>query len=70
LNSVLGAYYYLRVLVFMYMREPAPGAPFAKPMKSGYVNAALVIAALAVVILGIWPTTSLEVALRAALAPG
>jgi len=70
LNSVLGAYYYLRVMVFMYMREPAPGAAFAKPMKSGYVTAALVIAALAVVGLGLFPTTALEVALRAALAPG
>lgn len=70
LNSVLGAYYYLRVMVFMYMRDPAPGAPFARPMKSGYVTTALVLAALVVVVLGIWPTTSLEVALRAALAPG
>ena len=70
LNSVLGAYYYLRVMVFMYMREPAPGAPFARPMKSGYVTAALVLAALAVVVLGIWPTTSLDVALRAVLASG
>ncbi len=70
LNSVLGAYYYLRVMVFMYMRDPAPGAPFARPMKSGYVTTALVLAALAVVVLGIWPTTSLEVALRAALALG
>jgi NADH-quinone oxidoreductase subunit N len=69
LNSALGAYYYLRVLVFMYMREPAPGAAFAKPMKSGYVTTALVLAAVAVMVLGIWPTTSLEVALRAALAP-
>ncbi len=69
LNSALGAYYYLRVLVFMYMREPAPGAAFAKPMKSGYVTTALVLAAVAVMALGIWPTTSLEVALRAALAP-
>ena len=69
LNSVLGAYYYLRVLVFMYMREPAPGAPFARPMKSGYVTSALVLAAVAVVALGLFPTTSLEVAVRAALAP-
>jgi NADH-quinone oxidoreductase subunit N len=51
------------------MREPAPGAAFAKPMKSGYVTTALVLAAVAVMALGIWPTTSLEVALRAALAP-
>ncbi|MEP7120704.1 MAG: NADH-quinone oxidoreductase subunit N [Byssovorax sp.] len=69
LNSALGAYYYLRVMVFMYMREPAPGAAFAKPMKSGYVTTALVLAAVAVMALGIWPTTSLQVALHAALAP-
>ena len=67
LNSVLGAYYYLRVLVFMYMREPAPGAPVAKPMRSGYVATALVVAAVLVVALGIWPTTSLEMAVQAAL---
>ncbi len=67
LNSVLGAYYYLRVLVFMYMREPAPGAPFAKPMRSGYVATALVVAAVMVVVLGIWPTSSLEMAVQAAL---
>jgi NADH-quinone oxidoreductase subunit N len=70
LNSVLGAYYYLRVMVFMYMREPAPGAAIAKPMNSGYVTAALVIAAVTVVVLGLFPSTALDVALRAALAPG
>jgi NADH-quinone oxidoreductase subunit N len=68
LNSVLGAYYYLRVLVFMYMREPAPGAPVATPMRSGYVAAALVVAAVLVLTLGIWPTTSLHIAVQAALA--
>jgi NADH-quinone oxidoreductase subunit N len=68
LNSVLGAYYYLRVMVFMYMREPAPGAPIARPMKSGYVTAALVMSAVLVVVLGIWPTTSLQMAIEAAIA--
>ncbi|WP_437322262.1 NADH-quinone oxidoreductase subunit N [Sorangium sp. So ce394] len=68
LNSVLSAYYYLRVLVFMYMREPAPGAPIARPMRSGYVNAALVVSAVLVMVLGIWPTTSLGIAVRAVLA--
>ncbi len=67
-NSVLSAYYYLRVLVFMYMREPAPGAPIATPMKSGYVAAALVLAGILVVVLGLWPTTSLQLAVEAALA--
>jgi NADH-quinone oxidoreductase subunit N len=66
-NSVIGAYYYLRVLVFMYMREPEPGAPIAKPMRSGYVGAALVIAAILVIVLGVLPGTSLEVVTSAAL---
>jgi NADH-quinone oxidoreductase subunit N len=65
-NSVIGAYYYLRVLVFMYMREPEPGAPIATPMRSGYVAVALVIAALLVLLLGVLPGTSLDVAASAA----
>ena len=67
LNSALAAYYYLRVLVYMYMREPAPGAPFARPMRSGYVATALVVAAVLVIVLGIWPSRSLEFAIQAAL---
>ncbi|HEY3497672.1 MAG TPA: NADH-quinone oxidoreductase subunit N [Polyangiaceae bacterium] len=67
LNSVIGAYYYLRVLVFMYMREPEPGAPIAKPMSSGYVATALALAALLVLVLGLLPGTSLEVAAAATL---
>jgi NADH-quinone oxidoreductase subunit N len=66
LNSVLGAYYYLRVLVFMYMREPAAGAPFATPMRSGYVTAALLVSAILVVLLGIVPNQSLDMAVKAA----
>ena len=66
LNSVLGAYYYLRVLVFMYMREPAAGAPFATPMRSGYVTAALLLSAFLVILLGVLPSQSLDMALQAA----
>ena len=66
INSVIGAYYYLRVLVFMYMREPAAGAPIAVPMRSGYVNAALLVSAVLVLLLGMAPGSSLDVALRAA----
>lgn len=68
LNSVLAAYYYLRVLVYMYMREPAPGAPIAKPMRSGYVAGALVLAGVAVLALGVWPIAPLRVAFEAAFA--
>ncbi len=65
LNSVLGAYYYLRVIVYMYMREPAPGAPVAVPMRSGYVAFALLACALLVLALGIFPGSSLELAIHA-----
>ena len=65
-NSVIGAYYYLRVLVFMYMREPAAGAPVATPMRSSYVSAALIVSAILVIALGLTPTKSLDVALAAA----
>jgi NADH-quinone oxidoreductase subunit N len=68
LNSVVAAYYYLRVMVYMYMREPAPGAPIAVPMRSGYVNAALGLSAAGVLFLGIFPTSWLELAGAAVLA--
>jgi NADH-quinone oxidoreductase subunit N len=66
INSVIGAYYYLRVLVYMYMREPAAGAPVAVPMRSGYVTAALLVSAVLVLALGLSPTRSLDVAVQAA----
>jgi NADH-quinone oxidoreductase subunit N len=54
----------------MYMREPAPGAPIATPMKSGYVATALVLAALVVLGIGLWPGFSLEAATLASLKSG
>jgi NADH-quinone oxidoreductase subunit N len=68
-NSVIGAYYYLRVLVYMYMREPAAGAPIAVPMRSGYVAAALVLSAVLVMALGLTPTHYLDAAISAAAQP-
>jgi NADH-quinone oxidoreductase subunit N len=70
LNSALSAYYYLRVLVYLYMREPAPGAPEAIPMRSSYVNAALILAAALVLYFGLAPGRGLEMALSAALSLG
>ena len=66
LNSVLAVYYYLRVMVFMYMREPAAGAPVAVPMRSSYVTAALLLSAILVLLLGIVPSQSLDMAIKAA----
>jgi NADH-quinone oxidoreductase subunit N len=64
-NSVIGAYYYLRVLVYMYMREPAAGAPVAVPMRSGYVTAALIVSAVLVLVLGLTPSGYVDAALSA-----
>jgi NADH-quinone oxidoreductase subunit N len=66
INSVIGAYYYLRVLVYMYMREPAAGAPVAVPMRSGYVATALLVSAVLVLALGLAPARSLDLAIEAA----
>jgi NADH-quinone oxidoreductase subunit N len=70
MNSVIGVYYYLRVLVYMYMREPAAGAPVAQPMRSAYVNTALLVSAALVILLGLVPTRSLNVAIAAATGLG
>ena len=67
MNSVIGAYYYLRVLVYMYMREPAAGAPVAVPMRSGYVTAALLVSAILVLALGLLPAKSLDLAVAGGL---
>lgn len=66
LTSTVGAYYYLRVLIFMFMREPAEGAPVAIPMRSGYVVVAMVVAALFVLQMGVSPGGYLEIANAAA----
>jgi NADH-quinone oxidoreductase subunit N len=59
-NSVIAAYYYLRVLVFIYMREPAAGAPIAVPMRSGYVLFAVILSTASVIALGLAPSGSLS----------
>lgn len=65
-NSVIGAYYYLRVMVYMYMRDPAAGAPVAVPMRSAYVTTALILSAALVLALGLTPTRYLDAAISAA----
>ena len=69
INSVISAYYYLRVVVYMYMR-PAPGpaeVPGAAEMTvSPALQVGLGLAAAAVVVLGLWPGPMLELARIAA----
>ena len=60
INSVIAAYYYLRVMVYMYMREPLEGVPAATPMRSGYVLTALIVAGVLVLALGVLPGSALD----------
>ena len=53
LNAAIAAYYYLRVIVFMYMREPEFGEP-ALPVTPA-MTAVMVVAGLAILYLGLAP---------------
>ena len=66
LTSAIGAYYYLRVIVYMFMKQPQAGAPVAVPMKSGYVVAALILSGYFVLRMGIAPGSYLDMAIEAA----
>jgi NADH-quinone oxidoreductase subunit N len=66
LASAVGAFYYLRVIVYLFMREPQEGATVAVPMRSGYVAAALVLSGYFVMKMGLTPTVYLDWALEAA----
>ena len=66
LGSLVGAYYYLRVLVLLFMKEPTAEQPIAVPMKSGYVASALVFSAFFVLMMGIMPSRYVELAIAAA----
>ena len=66
LNSAIAAYYYLRVIVYMYMREPeGAGAGYAPSFAGGL---ALVIALIGIVLLGLMPAPFADLA-QAAVAP-
>jgi NADH-quinone oxidoreductase subunit N len=55
ITSAIGAYYYLRVIVFLFMKNPDAAAPIAVPMRSGYVASALAMAGFYVLRLGVTP---------------
>ena len=64
LNSAIGAYYYLRVIVVMYMRDPRQEVPVLR-IPVG-VAATLTLSVLATVYLGILPGRVIEYASRSA----
>jgi NADH-quinone oxidoreductase subunit N len=64
LNSAVGAYYYLRIIVVMYMREAREEGPVS-PVPVG-LGAALAISVVATIYLGVLPGRVLDYASRAA----
>jgi NADH-quinone oxidoreductase subunit N len=64
LNSAVAAYYYLRVIVYMYMRDPLTEAPVAR-IPAG-LGIGLAISLIATIYLGVLPGRVLDYALRGA----
>jgi NADH-quinone oxidoreductase subunit N len=64
LNSAVGAYYYLRIIVMMYMKEPQGDIPVA-PISFG-LGTALALSVLFTIYLGVLPGRVLEYATHSA----
>ncbi len=67
LNSVLSVFYYFRLMVVMYMREPHEGQP-APDQISPPVLLITVVAMIAILLLGVYPAPMLNIASHSALA--
>jgi len=61
LNSAVAAYYYLRIIVVMYFREPGEAVATLPPPSTG-IQAALWIATFATLFLGVFPAPALQFA--------
>ena len=66
LNSAVAAYYYLRILVVMYFKEPGDSVENLEPAGIG-LRIAVYASALGTLVLGIFPGWVLDIATRAAL---
>lgn len=70
INSVIGAYYYLRVIVVMYMREYKGNLPADAPTQLSFTSAMVVaVATLATLYLGLLPNHVLGLVLSAPPGP-
>jgi NADH-quinone oxidoreductase subunit N len=68
INSVIGAYYYLRVIVVMYMREPSAEATELSPVQFPLgVNAVLLITFAGTILFGVYPNPVINFILRPSL---
>ena len=59
LNSAISLYYYVRVVVFMYLKRDVVGS---EPKMSPALGAALLVAVLATIVLGVYPRLLFQVA--------
>jgi NADH-quinone oxidoreductase subunit N len=66
LNSAVAAYYYLRILVVMYMREPGEATSVVEPLPAA-LGATLILTATGTLLLGIFPGWVLSCATRSAV---
>jgi NADH-quinone oxidoreductase subunit N len=70
-NSIIGAYYYLKVIVAMYMRDPAEDSASSAPIAfPATVNIVLIITALGTVYFGLFPNQVLRLLLEKTLMGG
>ncbi|HVR40636.1 MAG TPA: NADH-quinone oxidoreductase subunit N, partial [Thermoanaerobaculia bacterium] len=65
LTSIVSVYYYLRVVYYLYMKEPAAGYEVA-PDAGVFATGALAISMIGIMAIGIFPTPLFEMAGRAA----
>jgi NADH-quinone oxidoreductase subunit N len=71
INSVIGAYYYLRVIVVMYMREPSAEMIAAGPVRFPIsVNIVLLLSAAGTIYFGLYPNHALGFLLHRTLIGG
>jgi NADH-quinone oxidoreductase subunit N len=66
LNAAAAAFYYLRIVVYMFMREPASDAPAQR--HGALMWGGLAAATALTILLGLFPTTLLQIVARAAQA--
>jgi NADH-quinone oxidoreductase subunit N len=67
LNSVVSVFYYFRIMVYMYMKEPGEEAPEPDAV-SWPVRAIMALGAIGVLFLGLYPGPILELAARSSFA--
>src|SRR5256714_10140847 len=60
LTSIVSVYYYLRVVYYLYMKEPAEG--YAVPVGGVFATGALAISIIGIFVIGLFPTPLFQMA--------